>query len=218
MAKSNTLALSDKRAGLLAKRSPEFVAELAGYEQAAAKLLQIPADTLCATPEEHARIDEAFEAVHRALTTVKAGRICEKHPHLQAGQDVDAVYMPTEKALEAAKEHLGRIKAQSLTAVVIAREVNEARAQQADASGDGAALVLASELNGELQSVDTNGLKLVWKPTEVDHALLPRKHMLVDWKGLDALGAATPSNLAPPDVPGVTWELVGKVRAKGNRK
>jgi hypothetical protein len=195
-----------------------LLARQANAELAAAKALALPADAIATTPEEHATLAAIVTGLHDEHKALDEERKALKAEHLARAAAVDAPRMPVIRKLAEAKEHLKTIQAKSLAAVVITREVNEARAVAADAAGDSAGLVQASALNGELQAVDTSGLKLVWTPAEIDAAKLPAQYLLPDVKSLDALGRATPSNLAPPDVSGVTWKLTPRINAKGSKK
>lgn len=183
-------------------------------EAGARQLLELVKDTSAPHPEMIPRLRESLDLVHTTLSEYEAQHAEEKAPHLKAGREIDAVWMPTIKVLREAKARLAEVTAAGMAAVEETLEAVAATALQADADGNTEALVQASTAATDLAKVDTAGVKREWYAWAIDLARLPVEYRLSDDRKLAALCKGVPANLTPPDVEGVTWALRAKLSAR----
>lgn len=199
---------------IVVSKRGDLILRRANVEAGAKKLIELTADPSQLSPTPISAMRVALDHVHTVLSEYEAQHAEEKAPHLKAGRDVDAVWMPTIKVLREAKARLAEVTAAGMAAVEETREAVAAAALQADADGNTTALARASDAATELAKVDTASVKREWYAQAIDLARLPVEYRLADERKLATLCKGVPANLAPPDVEGVTWALRAKLNAR----
>lgn len=199
----------------LARVPPATVEDLASAKKAVPSLLAF-VDALPISISSEKKLAESLSATRKLIADLEAQRTAITKPMLEAKRQTDALFSPTTKAFSTLEARIRERLAEMARARILAeREALEA-AQTALAAGDDEAL---GEAVGALQgAVELPGAtaKAAWVVAYVDLGLLPDVFKTVELNR-DAVDLVLRNHHdpdRPPVVPGLTFELEIRVRAK----
>lgn len=187
------------------------VVKLASYTDQAKGLITVLTEAPCSTPAEEAWFSESLSAVRGLIKGLDDERTSITKPILESKRRVDELFAPAVKPLQQC-ETIIRSKLQAAAT---------ARFQAAQAARLAADVAAAHKMYEEVvdilaampEAVATSGSSArgVWVGEVVDFSALPDKFKEVNYRALAELAKGEGE---PAPVPGVTWRLEAKVRAK----
>lgn len=191
------------------------VLTLASYKSQASELVAFLEGTPCKTPRAEAWFSSQLTNVRALQKAIDGERTNLTKPILAAKKAIDALFQPALKPLERCEEVIRGKLAGAAQLRLAAEKAAMQLAQSAAEAGDTEAVMAALAEVPDVVATTGSTSYFVWKVGTVVGDLVPDQYKVVDMAALATIAKACKGSDEPPMIPGVHWEKIAMIRAKG---